>query len=78
MIAGVPTLQTLTSGTSLVLYEKLLPGRYCKAVPIIKVLPDNHAEYADGFRREEELGGYDPQGHFNCRVKEGLFINFYV
>ena len=75
MSNALPILQT--SGTSLVLYQRRLPQKYIRPLPIkIEVLPDDDAEYSPSFRDEAELIGYGQHGHLIYGLRKGLVVNF--
>ena len=72
--AAVPA---LTSGNSIVLYQKILPERYCITVPFLEVIPPKNHDFVYENKAEHEVLYYDHQGHFKRRFQKGLFINTY-
>jgi len=73
-----PALRTLTSSTSLVPYEKRLPGRYFLRGPIIEVAMAEEPEFGHDLPEGREDTGYNPQGHLTFQGKKGLWIDAYI
>ena len=74
----LPALRTSTRSTSLVLYEKQLPGRYFISRPIIEVAVNRETESGYGLPGEGECAGYDPQGRLLHPGKKGLWIDSFI
>lgn len=72
--ASVPA---LTSGNSIVPYQKILPERYCIAVPFLEIIPPKNHDFVYENKAEDEALYYDRQGHFKRPFQKGLFINTY-
>jgi hypothetical protein len=74
----LPALRTSTSSTSLVLYEKRLPGRYFISRPIIELAINRETESGYDLPGEGECTGYDPQGRLLHPEKKGLWIDAFI
>ena len=73
-----PALGVVTSGTSLVPYEKRLPERYFIRGPIIEVAMPEGLGFGCDLPEGREDSGYNPQGHLTFQGKKGLRIDTYI
>jgi len=72
--AAVPA---LTSGNSIVLYQKILPERYSISVSFLEVIPPKNHDFVYENKAEDEVLYYDHQGLCKRLFQKGLVINTY-
>jgi hypothetical protein len=77
MFTFPPIPQALSPGSSLVVWQGRLPGRVRHPLPIIEILPGNHADVTMNHRQQRELDLYDRQGLSRPGVRKGAEIDLY-